>query len=78
MAAAQKSAVLYHYPCPDGAFAALAAYIYFSHSPAAAAPRFFPNTVYSPLRCQIFVSSHQKFCLFCSMHALMAFVILQN
>lgn len=50
MAAVQKSAVLYHYPCPDGAFAALAAYIYFSHSPAAAPPLFFPNTVYSPLR----------------------------
>ncbi|WVZ74171.1 hypothetical protein U9M48_022385 [Paspalum notatum var. saurae] len=42
------SAVLYHYPCPDGAFAALAAHLYFS---AAAHPvRFFPNTVYDPIR----------------------------
>ncbi|KAL6634926.1 hypothetical protein ACP70R_027597 [Stipagrostis hirtigluma subsp. patula] len=42
------SAVLYHYPCPDGAFAALAAHLYFS---AAALPvRFFPNTVYDPIR----------------------------
>jgi hypothetical protein len=42
------AAVLYHYPCPDGAFAALAAHLYFS---AAARPvRFFPNTVYDPIR----------------------------
>jgi hypothetical protein len=47
-AARQVSAVLYHYPCPDGAFAALAAHLYFS---AAARPvRFFPNTVYDPIR----------------------------
>ncbi|KAH6770520.1 DHHA1 domain protein [Perilla frutescens var. hirtella] len=52
MAAVQKSAVLYHYPCPDGAFAALAAYLFFSHSPAAATPLFFPNTVYAPLRAE--------------------------
>ncbi|KAL2553494.1 hypothetical protein Fot_07113 [Forsythia ovata] len=47
----KKSAVLYHYPCPDGAFAALAANLYFSHCPttAAATALFFPNTVYSPL-----------------------------
>ncbi|KAL0356403.1 UNVERIFIED_CONTAM: hypothetical protein Sradi_4087200 [Sesamum radiatum] len=52
MAAIKKSAVLYHYPCPDGAFAALAAHLYFSHSPVATTPPalFFPNTVYSPLR----------------------------
>ena len=47
-AARKVSAVLYHYPCPDGAFAALAAHLYFS---AAARPvRFFPNTVYDPIR----------------------------
>ncbi|KAK3158757.1 hypothetical protein QOZ80_2AG0141170 [Eleusine coracana subsp. coracana] len=47
-AARKVSAVLYHYPCPDGAFAALAAHLYFS---AAALPvRFFPNTVYDPIR----------------------------
>ncbi|KAL2533074.1 hypothetical protein Adt_06425 [Abeliophyllum distichum] len=50
----KKTAVLYHYPCPDGAFAALAANLYFSHCPTAAAAAataiFFPNTVYSPLR----------------------------
>ncbi|XP_062222420.1 uncharacterized protein LOC133921520 [Phragmites australis] len=46
--ARKVSAVLYHYPCPDGAFAALAAHLYFS---AAARPvRFFPNTVYDPIR----------------------------
>ncbi|KAL6583683.1 hypothetical protein OROMI_002972 [Orobanche minor] len=52
MAAVKKSAVIYHYPCPDGAFAALAAHLYFSHSPAIATPPplFYPNTVYSPLR----------------------------
>ncbi|XP_042037398.1 uncharacterized protein LOC121783405 [Salvia splendens] len=52
MAALQKSAVLYHYPCPDGAFGALAAYLYFSHAPASTPPRFFPNTVYSPIRAE--------------------------
>ncbi|KAG6384714.1 hypothetical protein SASPL_153531 [Salvia splendens] len=52
MAALQKSAVLYHYPCPDGAFGALAAYLYFSHAPASPPPRFFPNTVYSPIRAE--------------------------
>ncbi|XP_022855420.1 uncharacterized protein LOC111376683 isoform X2 [Olea europaea var. sylvestris] len=46
----QKTAVLYHYPCPDGAFAALAANLYFSHCSTTAAALFFPNTVYSPLR----------------------------
>ncbi|XP_074586108.1 uncharacterized protein LOC141841809 [Curcuma longa] len=46
--ALRKSAVLYHYPCPDGAFAALAAHLYFS---AASLPvLFFPNTVYNPIR----------------------------
>ncbi|KAL8124038.1 hypothetical protein AgCh_011883 [Apium graveolens] len=44
----KKSAVLYHYPCPDGAFAALAAHLYFSATSTPAL--FFPNTVYTPLR----------------------------
>lgn len=44
----KKAAVLYHYPCPDGAFAALAAHLYFS---AASLPvSFFPNPVYDPIR----------------------------
>ncbi|KAK8916234.1 hypothetical protein KSP39_PZI022822 [Platanthera zijinensis] len=43
----KKAAVLYHYPCPDGAFAALAAHLYFS---AASLPvAFFPNPVYDPI-----------------------------
>lgn len=43
----KASAILYHYPCPDGAFAALAAHLYFS---AASLPAlFFPNTVYNPI-----------------------------
>ncbi|KAL0318667.1 UNVERIFIED_CONTAM: hypothetical protein Sangu_2022900 [Sesamum angustifolium] len=60
MAAIKKSAVLYHYPCPDGAFAALAAHLYFSHSPVATTSPilFFPNTVYSPLR--VVVLDHHK------------------
>jgi len=41
-------AVLYHYPCPDGAFAALAAHLYFS---ALRRPvSFYPNTVYNPIK----------------------------
>ncbi|KVI07732.1 hypothetical protein Ccrd_013921 [Cynara cardunculus var. scolymus] len=39
----KQTAVLYHYPCPDGAFAALAAHIYFSTSSVPAL--FFPNTL---------------------------------
>ncbi|KAF3791231.1 Uncharacterized protein EJ110_NYTH07707 [Nymphaea thermarum] len=46
----QKSAVLYHYPCPDGAFAALAAHLYFSSFGDDYPVLFFPNTVYKPLR----------------------------
>ncbi|KAI4329768.1 hypothetical protein MLD38_028116 [Melastoma candidum] len=42
-----KAAVLYHYPCPDGAFAALAAHLYFTATSTPAL--FFPNTVYSPV-----------------------------
>ncbi|XP_060670336.1 uncharacterized protein LOC107417855 [Ziziphus jujuba] len=43
----KKPTVPYHYPCPDGAFAALAAHLFFS----AACPlvMFFPNTVYNPI-----------------------------
>ncbi|KAJ3706855.1 hypothetical protein LUZ61_010560 [Rhynchospora tenuis] len=49
MGSVKKPAVLYHYPCPDGAFAALAAHLYFS---AVSTPSlFFPNTVYDPIRC---------------------------
>ncbi|KAM0014655.1 putative DHH phosphoesterase superfamily [Helianthus debilis subsp. tardiflorus] len=46
--ALKQTAVLYHYPCPDGAFAALAAHIFFSES--SVPPLFFPNTVYSPIK----------------------------
>ncbi|XP_051123112.1 uncharacterized protein LOC127246001 [Andrographis paniculata] len=45
----KRAAVLYHYPCPDGAFAALAAHLFFSRS-SIHQPLFFPNTVYSPVR----------------------------
>ncbi|OAY66173.1 hypothetical protein ACMD2_16329 [Ananas comosus] len=48
MRALKKSAVLYHYPCPDGAFAALAAHLYFAG--ASLPVLFFPNTVYDPIR----------------------------
>lgn len=41
-------AVLYHYPCPDGAFAALAAHLY--HSLLGLSAVFFPNSVYSPIK----------------------------
>lgn len=44
----KKAAVLYHYPCPDGVFAALAAHMYFTATSTPAL--FFPNTVYSPVR----------------------------
>ncbi|KNA25806.1 hypothetical protein SOVF_003090 [Spinacia oleracea] len=44
----KKSAVLYHYPCPDGTFAALAAHLYFSATSSPVV--FFPNTVYSPIK----------------------------
>ncbi|KAL9234396.1 hypothetical protein vseg_009274 [Gypsophila vaccaria] len=46
--AKKKAAVLYHYPCPDGVFAALSAHLYFS---ATSSPvLFFPNTVYNPIK----------------------------
>lgn len=41
-------AILYHYPCPDGVFAALAAHLYFKAT-SLFSPLFFPNTVYKPL-----------------------------
>ncbi|XP_020221631.2 uncharacterized protein LOC109804248 isoform X2 [Cajanus cajan] len=41
-------AILYHYPCPDGAFAALAAHLYFKAT-SLFSPLFFPNTVFKPL-----------------------------
>lgn len=44
----RKPAILYHYPCPDGAFAALAAHLYFSSLNIT--PLYFPNTVYDPIR----------------------------
>ncbi|XP_018492220.1 uncharacterized protein LOC108862558 [Raphanus sativus] len=43
----KKMAVLYHYPCHDGVFAALAAHLYFSANSIPSI--FFPNTVYSPI-----------------------------
>ncbi|KAL6175742.1 hypothetical protein ACLB2K_052381 [Fragaria x ananassa] len=46
----RRPAVLYHYPCPDGAFAALAAHLYFSSK--SIQPFFFPNAVYSPVTAQ--------------------------
>ncbi|KAJ1410137.1 DHH phosphoesterase superfamily [Sesbania bispinosa] len=44
-------AILYHYPCPDGVFAALAAHLYFKAT-SFFSPLFFPNTVYRPLRAE--------------------------
>ncbi|KAK7314731.1 hypothetical protein VNO77_33259 [Canavalia gladiata] len=44
-------AILYHYPCPDGVFAALAAHLYFKAT-SLCSPLFFPNTVYDPLRAE--------------------------
>lgn len=45
----RSAAILYHYPCPDGVFAALAAHLYFKAT-SLFPPLFFPNTVYTPLR----------------------------
>lgn len=39
--------IAYHYPCPDGVFAALAAYQHFS-SKGCDNLRFFPNRVFAP------------------------------
>ncbi|WZZ65356.1 hypothetical protein YC2023_076726 [Brassica napus] len=43
----KKKSVLYHYPCHDCVFAALAAHLYFSAN--SIPSLFFPNTVYSPI-----------------------------
>ncbi|KAF8046989.1 hypothetical protein N665_3272s0003 [Sinapis alba] len=43
----KKMAVIYHYPCHDGVFAALAAHLYFSAN--SIPSLFFPNSVYSPI-----------------------------
>lgn len=50
MESAKVAAVLYHYPCPDGVFAALAAHLYFKALSLPVA--FFPNTVYDPIRAE--------------------------
>ncbi|CAM6010776.1 unnamed protein product [Sphagnum balticum] len=50
-----SAVVLYHYPCPDGAFAALAAHLYHS-ALRCSPPLFLPNTVYSPLRVEELVT----------------------
>ncbi|OAE30733.1 hypothetical protein AXG93_402s1460 [Marchantia polymorpha subsp. ruderalis] len=42
-----KAVVLYHYPCPDGVFAALAAHLY--HSAVGCPVHFLPNSVFQPL-----------------------------
>jgi hypothetical protein len=39
--------IFYHYPCPDGIVAALAAHLHFRNGPAA--PRFVPMTVFSKI-----------------------------
>ncbi|XP_010535036.1 PREDICTED: uncharacterized protein LOC104810434 [Tarenaya hassleriana] len=44
----KKMAVLYHYPCHDGVFAAMAAHLYFSAN--SMPTLFFPNSVYSPIK----------------------------
>lgn len=41
-----RTLIAYHYPCPDGIFAALAAYLHFRNSKRAV--QFIPNTVYAP------------------------------
>jgi len=43
-----KNVVLYHYPCPDGIFAALAAHLY--HTAVGRPVTFLPNMVYDPIR----------------------------
>lgn len=56
-------AILYHYPCPDGAFAALAAHLYFKAT-SSFSPLFFPNTVFNPLRFLLHSASS-----FCTLHS---------
>lgn len=41
--------IIYHYPCPDGVFAALAAYLYFSKQKLLSETRFIPAFSYKPL-----------------------------
>jgi nanoRNase/pAp phosphatase (c-di-AMP/oligoRNAs hydrolase) len=45
--ASDRVLCLYHYPCPDGIFAALA--VHLAHKGRGAAVEFRPNTVYAPL-----------------------------
>lgn len=49
---AQMACVVYHYPCFDGAFAALAAYLYYSVAGLPAV--FLPNSILDPLRVEDF------------------------
>ncbi len=42
----QRPVVMYHYPCPDGVFAALAAHLHFRDS--GSDVRWVPNRVYAP------------------------------
>ena len=42
----QHAVVLYHYPCPDGIFAALAAHLHFQQS--GFQVRWVPNRVFAP------------------------------
>ncbi len=42
----QRPVVMYHYPCPDGVFAALAAHLHFRDSRSDV--RWVPNRVYAP------------------------------
>ena len=52
--------VSYHYPCPDGIFAALAAHLHFIE--AGQRPVWVPNTVYSPRKIEslgLQVGQHQ-------------------
>ena len=42
----QRLVVMYHYPCPDGVFAALAAHLHFRDS--GSDVRWVPNRVYAP------------------------------
>lgn len=65
-----SAAILYHYPCPDGVFSALAAHLYFKAT-SLFSPLFFPNTVYNPLRLHSFIVHH-------SYHHHLFFLIISN
>lgn len=43
----ERALIAYHYPCPDGIFAALAAKLRYDES-GLSTPQFVPNRVYSP------------------------------